>query len=145
MTQRPPYRLPRNVIPQHYALVLEPDLGQATFDGEATVAVTVNEPTAEVVLNAADLDVREARFIGGDGEPVGTAITYRSEEEQVVLQAEQLLSVGAWQLHMRFSGRLNDQLRGLPQQVPLARRRGPVDGGYPVRIDRRPAGFPVLG
>ena len=52
MTDRPPYRLPRNVLPEHYALVLSPDLGRASFDGEAAIELRVTETTAEIVLNA---------------------------------------------------------------------------------------------
>ncbi len=52
-----PHRLPRTVVPRHYELHLEPDLQNFTFSGEETVAITVSEPTAEVILNAAELEI----------------------------------------------------------------------------------------
>ena len=145
MTERPPYRLPRNVIPQHYTLVLDADLGDAAFHGEATVDVLVNEPTDEVVLNAADLDISEARFVGDDAAAVGATIAYRPDEEQVVLHAEHVLPAGSWQLHMRFSGQLNDRLRGFYRskfRAPVAKIRGPP---LPNSNRQTPAGLSRAG
>ena len=60
MTTEADYRLPRNVIPRHYQLTLEPDLADFTFVGSEVVSVEVVEATAIVVLNAADLEVDSA-------------------------------------------------------------------------------------
>src|SRR5580765_334083 len=54
------YRLPTTVVPSRYDLRLEPDLDNATFRGEATVAVEVREPVTEIVLNAAELRIELA-------------------------------------------------------------------------------------
>ena len=54
-------RLPRTVVPRRYQIRIEPDLTAGTFAGDETIEVTVGEPTAEVVLNAADLDDRHGR------------------------------------------------------------------------------------
>jgi len=109
----PPYRLPRNVVPNHYSLTLIPDLALAAFDGEATIEVEVGELADEVVLNAAELEISEARF-GREGEPVRVAsVLPRPEEEQVALRPAQPLEPGPWTLDLRFSGKLNDLLRGL--------------------------------
>ena len=112
MDERPSYRLPRNVVPDHYSLVLVPDLVNAAFGGEAIVDVRVGEPAAEVVLNAAELDISEARF-ARDGEADRPAtVSYRTEEEQAVLVPARPLEPGAYTLYLRFSGKLNDLLRG---------------------------------
>ena len=112
MNELPPYRLPRTVVPRHYDLVFEPDFSKACFDGEAAVEVQVLEPTAEVVLNAADLEVRQARLVGAGARSVEVTVDYRPEEEQLVLGAPETLAPGPWRLELRFSGRLNDRLRG---------------------------------
>ena len=44
MTIDNPYRLPRTVLPTHYALTLEPDLDAATFSGEVDIVVTRHVP-----------------------------------------------------------------------------------------------------
>ena len=73
-----PYRLPRTVLPSHYRLTLEPDLDAATFAGDESVTVTVAEPTDEVVLNAADIEVDSA---GTAGWHIGDAPDQRSVDE----------------------------------------------------------------
>ena len=52
-----PYRLPRVVIPTRYDIRLEPDLTTLTFRGEETIAVSIEEPVGEVVLNAVELAI----------------------------------------------------------------------------------------
>ncbi|MBN2622871.1 MAG: hypothetical protein JXA83_05875, partial [Acidimicrobiales bacterium] len=59
-TSENPHRLPRTVVPRHYDLTLEPDLAGATFAGSETITVDVAEATAEVVLNAVELDIDDA-------------------------------------------------------------------------------------
>jgi puromycin-sensitive aminopeptidase len=110
--ERPSYRLPRNVVPEHYALVLRPDLAHAAFDGEATIDVRVGELSSEVVLNAAELDLAEARFAREGQEDRPATVSYRPEEEQAILVPSRPLEPGAYTLYIRFTGQLNDLLRG---------------------------------
>jgi puromycin-sensitive aminopeptidase len=112
VNELPPYRLPRTVVPRHYDLVFKPDFTNASFDGEAAVKVEVLEATAEVVLNAAELEVSQARLVGADDRSIEVTVTYRHEEEQLVLGAPEALAPGPWRLDLRFAGRLNDRLRG---------------------------------
>src|SRR5262249_21151028 len=69
-----PYRLPRHVVPTRYDLRLEPDLKTATFSGEETITLTLNQPTAAIVLNAADLEIRTASLRATDGTSHALAI-----------------------------------------------------------------------
>ena len=112
MEERPSYRLPRNVLPEHYALVLMPDLDHAAFDGEVIVDIRVVEPANEVVLNAAELDIVDAHFAREGQDDVPATVSYRADEEQAVLVPARPLEPGAYSLFMRFSGQLNDLLRG---------------------------------
>ena len=52
-----PYRLPQHVRPTRYHLILEPDLVSATFQGRATIALTVLKETRVIVCNALDLAI----------------------------------------------------------------------------------------
>jgi puromycin-sensitive aminopeptidase len=107
-----PYRLPRTVVPTRYELRLEPDLVTHTFDGEETVAVSVTEATAEVVLNTAELAITEVAADNDAGVRVrGTAAT-DEDAERSRLRFDRPLGVGAWRLRLRFRGTLNDKLRG---------------------------------
>ncbi len=112
MTDRPPYRLPRNVLPRHYALVLSPDLGRASFDGEAAIELQVTETTADIVLNATELEISEARLAQDGGKSLSASVTYLPEEEQASIRPSEPVEAGDWTLHLRFTGKLNDLLHG---------------------------------
>ena len=48
-------RLPQTVRPEHYSLMLTPDLKAATFTGVETIDVTLAEPTDHITLNAIEI------------------------------------------------------------------------------------------
>jgi puromycin-sensitive aminopeptidase len=106
-----PHRLPRSVVPHRYDLTLEPDLAAATFTGSEAVAVEVVEPTAEVVLNALDLEIDEAAADVG-GERLVASVTLDAEAERATLAFDRPLPAGEGVLHLRFRGVLNDKLVG---------------------------------
>jgi len=60
------YRLPASVRPHAYRLVLTPDLPGATFAGDVEIDVTIEEPTASITLNAADLEITFAELSSAD-------------------------------------------------------------------------------
>ncbi len=102
------YRLPRGVVPRRYVLRLEPDLEGFTFEGTVGIDIDVVESVAEIVLNAAELDIT-----GGDlnGEAVA-GIDYDPEHERAVLRLDEPFGPGQATLNLSFTGTLNDQLRG---------------------------------
>ncbi|HYA45448.1 MAG TPA: hypothetical protein VED59_07560, partial [Acidimicrobiales bacterium] len=118
MSERPPYRLPRDVVPEHYSLVFTPDLDRASFEGEAAVDVEVRTRVSEIVLNAAELEITEASLeaggpgIGSDGKMLDATVTYRPEYEQAAIILPAPVEPGRWKLRLSFSGKLNDLLRG---------------------------------
>nr|MDQ3757135.1 M1 family metallopeptidase [Actinomycetota bacterium] len=107
-----PYRLPRTVEPRRYELTLTPDIAAGTFAGEARVEVTVHEPTAEIVLNALELDVLTAEVVADDGRAVGGTASVDEEQERVAVALEAPIEPGTWFLHLTFTGTINEKLRG---------------------------------
>ncbi len=107
-----PYRLPSHVVPSRYDLRLEPDLTTLSFRGEETVAVTVTEPTDEVVLNAVDLAITEATIANDRGESLRGVPAMDEATERCRIAFPSRVAPGAWRLSLRFAGPLNDKLRG---------------------------------
>ena len=107
-----PYRLPRHVLPTRYDLRLEPDLTSATFQGRATIAVTVIQPSTVIVLNALDLTIESAAAEDDQGRRVSAVIEMDEPLQRCSLRVSQAMSPGAWRLHLAFRGTLNDTLRG---------------------------------
>jgi puromycin-sensitive aminopeptidase len=102
-----PYRLPPNARPSRYDITLRPNLDDATFTGTETIAVTVTEPTDELVLNAIELTLNTAML---DGRAL--SIDYEPDTERVELSDGSPIPAGEYSLTIGFDGILNDKLHG---------------------------------
>ena len=107
-----PYRLPRTAIPERYQIKLEPDLESATFLGHEVVRIHLGEPTDEIVLNAAELDITEATIANDAGAQEMATVAYDEDLERATLTFPTEIESGQWDLRLAFSGILNDRLRG---------------------------------
>jgi puromycin-sensitive aminopeptidase len=108
-----PYRLPRNVRPVHYDLTLEPDLPAASFIGKVSISIEVSEVTDVLVLNAAELEIRNARVELADGTTIAaTGVEFDEETERATISMSSDVPLGSSVLCCDFSGILNDKLRG---------------------------------
>ncbi|XP_056441813.1 puromycin-sensitive aminopeptidase-like isoform X1 [Gadus chalcogrammus] len=113
--RRPFVRLPTDVFPVNYGLCLKPDLIDFTFEGKLEAAVEVTQPTNQIVMNCADIDIITASFVpeGGEGEEVNaTGFNYQNEDEKVTLSFPSTLQKGSAILKIDFVGELNDKMKG---------------------------------
>jgi puromycin-sensitive aminopeptidase len=106
------FRLPRTVEPHVYRIEIEPDVGSATFSGTVGIDVTVHETVEQIVLNAAELAVSDVEVRTASGEVIGCTVSFADELEQVIFHPSSALAPGPSTLTCRFTGTLNDKLRG---------------------------------
>jgi aminopeptidase N len=107
-------RLPTTVVPSHYKLFLDPDIGQQKFTGEETINVHVQQSTSEIVLNSLGLEISLAEALPGfDISALPAQVTYDQPNEMVRLVFAKPVPKGAIVLHLKFSGKLTAGLRGL--------------------------------
>ena len=108
-----PYRLPRDVLPSRYDIVIEPDIDEARFVGEVVISATVQAPVDSIMLNAADLDCSVAT-LQQNGSAIAADVTFDAETERMALRPAdgRRLEPGELQISCSFAGELNDQLRG---------------------------------
>ena len=106
------FRLPRTVDPETYRMEIEPNVASATFSGTVAIDVIIREPVAEVVLNAAELAISDVEVLGADGSTVGCSVVFDDDLEQVVFRPPSVLPPGPCTISCRFTGTLNDKLRG---------------------------------
>ena len=111
-TETKEYRLPRTVVPSKYEISLAPDLTNFKFAGEEVVHVQVLEPVKEILMNAIELEVHEVQIENEKGTKYSAAIALHEKTERLVLTFEQGLEQGKYKLHIKFTGTLNDKLRG---------------------------------
>ena len=80
--------LPENVTPVNYKLHLTPDLTKFNFDGEVSIQINIIEPTDELVLNSAELEIENVSVITGRGNV--KISEYRLDEDTETLQFPQV-------------------------------------------------------
>ncbi|HKN01029.1 MAG TPA: M1 family metallopeptidase [Candidatus Binataceae bacterium] len=105
------YRLPKNVKPSRYELRLEPDLKAFVFKGEESVAITVVEPSQEIVFNALELEI-DAASVERSGRSVKAIVRLEPAKERAHLNFSEPLAPGEYTLKITFRGILNDKLHG---------------------------------
>jgi aminopeptidase N len=104
-------RLPDTIVPESYDLTFAPDLTKATFIGEETIQVSVGKATSSVVLNAAELEFQEVS-ITSRGTTQEATVRVDRAKEQVTLTVGNELAPGPAEIRIKFTGILNDKLRG---------------------------------
>jgi aminopeptidase N len=104
-------RLPDTVIPDSYDLKFTPDLSSATFSGEETIHVHLQKPTTSVTLNSAEIEIKEASIKSGD---FRQAAFFKTDDksETATITVPSTVPAGPAQIYIRFTGILNDKLRG---------------------------------
>lgn len=104
-------RLPEGVVPQRYDITFAPDLEKAAFTGQETIEVEVLKPGSAVTLNAAEIEIQEASIAQGGTTQIAQT-SFQAEKEQARLTVANPLAAGPASIHIKFTGTLNDKLRG---------------------------------
>jgi len=104
-------RLPTIVSPSHYDLAFTVDLNRERFEGTETIRVEVNEATSKVVLHALELQFHEVT-IGAGASAQKASVALDEASQTATLTVPRPLAKGATEIHARFTGVLNTQLRG---------------------------------
>jgi len=115
-------RLPETVVPESYDLTFEPNLATATFSGGEVIHVKIGKATTMVTLNAAELGFDDANISTGGANQKAT-VTFDAPKEQATLTVAKELPAGTADIHIRFTGTLNDKLRGFYRTARRCRTR----------------------
>jgi hypothetical protein len=108
----PAERLSRVAVPEHYAIHLAPDFATDTFAGQVAISVRLSEPTRSVTLHAAEIQFHETT-ISADGSTRQATVSLDAEKETATLTVGRELPAGPATIAIRYTGILNDRLRGL--------------------------------
>ena len=104
-------RLPAGVTPTHYDLAIDVDLAGARFRGTDTIRVRLDRASTRIVLHAIDLELKDVTIASGrDTQKASVALD--SNTQTAALTVPKAIPAGAADIRIRYTGILNDKLRG---------------------------------
>jgi aminopeptidase N len=110
-TTAAPVQLPSNVIPEHYDIFVRPDVGNLSFDASVRITVSVREPTSEIVLNAADLQLGRAVLRSSSEQVADVAL--QPEQQTATLTFGRTIEPGTYEVAIDYNGRISENADGL--------------------------------
>ncbi len=106
------FRLSRDVLPRRYEAYLAVDFPGKAFHGTARLKLNVTRPVRELTLHALGLDVQKAQVLLGE-KALLAQVAVLPTSETVQLAFDTPLPQGEVTLHVEWTGRFSDGLRGL--------------------------------
>jgi aminopeptidase N len=124
-----PGRLPKDVVPEHYALRIAPAAAGDRFDGEADIDLEVRKPVAAIVLNAAGLSFRSARLRDAAGIEMALRWTLDAGADTATLDPPAgVVAPGRYRLRIEYGGAIGEHPQGLYRIAYRQRERGRTVG-----------------
>lgn len=96
--------------PTHYSLEIEPDLEAGTFCGRAQISVWCDEPTSQLELDAADLQIQSCHVLTANKTLEAEAVMHGSKEALAICIPKEIN--GGCIIDIQYTGTLNDRLLG---------------------------------
>jgi aminopeptidase N len=104
-------RLPDVAVPDNYRLTLTPNFEKDNFAGDETIQIRVLKPTSSIVLNSLEIDFQDATIASGGATQVAS-VSFDKNKQMATLAVPKNITIGPASIHIRYTGILNDQLRG---------------------------------
>ena len=107
----PAQRLQDMARPEHYSVHLTPNLQTATFAGEETIELTLAQPANAITLNAIEIKFVQVTAQSA-GKTMPAEVSLDPNKQQATFHLPQTLVAGPVSLNIKFTGILNNELRG---------------------------------
>ena len=83
-----------SVVPQHYKLLVAPNIAENTFRGEVDIFVSLIEPTAQIVLHQLDLEIGAGVHVSiGETQWAASSVKADNDAELLILDFAEPLPV----------------------------------------------------
>ena len=106
------HRLPNYATPERYEIKLDVDLDNFRYLGTENISIDVNQNTSELQLNSAELLINECCIENNNGEKEEAKVVYEKEIECITFRFPKKIKKGKWNLKIKFSGEIRNDLRG---------------------------------
>jgi cytosol alanyl aminopeptidase len=103
----PGFRLPDDVVPAKYTVVLSIDPNKDTFEGTVFIEVNILKPTSTIWLNAKDLEPEFVQL--SQGEVLRDARARVAGKELIAVDISGSPLTGTWGVYCTYRGRLDDK------------------------------------
>jgi len=104
-------RLPGGAAPDHYALTVNINFPTNSYEGDETIDLKLTKPSDTITLNALELDFHEVTVSAG-GKTQTAKVSTDAKNEMATFTVPNQLPEGPATVHIKFTGHLNDKLRG---------------------------------
>ncbi|MFZ0313096.1 MAG: M1 family aminopeptidase [Candidatus Korobacteraceae bacterium] len=104
-------RLPGGASPDHYSLAVNINFTNNTFDGDETIDLKLSKPSTTITLNAVEIDFHNVTATAG-GQTQTAKVSLDEKNESATFSFDNQLPAGPATLHIKYTGHLNDKLRG---------------------------------
>lgn len=107
-------RLPPDVVPLHYDLVLQPNLTALKFAGSIKIVVNITKETWKIVLHSSGLNITKATItsVGGHQAKPVEFLEYPLHDQIAVMSPEALLVGQNYTVNIEYSSNLSDSYYG---------------------------------
>ena len=107
------FRLSQETVPTYYNLDFDIFTDQQGFAGRAIIHVFQKVPTREIALHSKGLGVNLAEIELPNGRHINAVFTRRENHSIATLSTDETIPAGALKLHIRYTAKYSESLRGL--------------------------------
>jgi aminopeptidase N/puromycin-sensitive aminopeptidase len=104
-------RLPGGATPDHYSLTVNINFPNNNYDGDETIDLKLTKPSDTITLNAVEIDFHEVSVTAA-GKTQTAKVSTDEKNETATFTVPNQLPAGPATVHIKYTGHLNDKLRG---------------------------------
>ncbi len=104
-------RLPGGASPDHYSLIVNIDFSTNSYQGDETIDLKLNQASNTITLNVLEIDFHEVAVTAA-GQTQTAKVSTDAKNEMATFTVPNQLSAGPATVHIKYTGHLNDKLRG---------------------------------
>lgn len=108
-------RLPDNMQPLHYDLLIHPNLTSLDFIGEVDIKIAVQKDSSTIILHSKDLQISNAALLKTDGSIDGPLQVLEYPAFQQIALLSDSVSFRAnniYTIHLKFAANLSESFHG---------------------------------